>query len=386
MNYQYTDKATQLINNRIERFKKHESNQTIIDHLSFSFKLADLRHLKRAGMAGVTTESQTVFPDVPNIKSEFNTQGMNSAELEEHLKTQKQRVNDLMSDFYFKSLRAFASVALGFQLSAPRDKGFHGYQNSMNLLTQEGNQIGFVGIGGQRDSVYFQISGEGCKHLWSHTTPFILHHWLSKVLTISHLSRIDIARDCFDDVFNCKNAETNFFQKAFARKKGGPNPTMANHDSISVDGVYDVEMKTIGKRTSPVYWRIYNKKLEQGIQEPDLVWYRNEVELKKWTVDCLLDPDSTFAGLCDFAQSMINTDGVHTSSSPKVSNAATDLASRVKWVRRMCGKALADIFEITEGDLQTVLGLLVPDKYITGKSLDIPNTYKQLLTQNLRSL
>ena len=385
MNYQYTDRATQLINNRLERFKKHEANQTIIDHLSFSFPLADLRHLRRSPSIGSTVDSQTLFPEFPNIKQELKTEGLTHAEVLHAIDVQKQRVNDSKSDFYYRSLRAFASVVLGFELSAPRDKGFHGYQNSLNLLTQEGTHIGFVGIGGQRDTAYFQISGEGCKHLWSHTTPFILHHWLSKVLSISYLARIDIARDCYDDVFNCKNAETNFFQKAFARKKGGPNPTMSPRHSFTVEGVYDVEMTTIGKRTSPVYWRIYNKKLEQGINEPDLIWYRNEVELKKWSVDSLLDPDSTFAGICDFSQQMINSKGVHTSSSPRATTAATDLASRVKWVRRMCGKALSDIFEITEGDIQTLLGLLVPDKYITGKSLDIPNTYKQLLTEQLRS-
>jgi len=385
MNYDYTDRATQLINNRLERFKKHEQNQTIIDHLSFSFGLSDLRHCKRAGFIGSTVDSQTLFPDVPTITDDFKTEGLTSDEVLTAIEIQKQRLNSKMSDFYINTLGVFSRFVLGFELSAPRDKGFHGYNNSMNLVTQEGTKVGFVGIGGQRDTVYFQISGEGCKHLWSHTTPFILHHWLSKVLTVSFLSRVDIARDCYDNVFNCTNAEKNFFQKAFARKKGGPNPTMAPRHSFNIHGEFDVEMTTVGKRTSPVYWRIYDKKLEQGIEEESLTWYRNEVELKKWTVDCLLDPDSTFAGICDFSQQMINSKGVHTSTSPKASTAATDLASRVKWVRRMCGKALADILEITEGDIKTVLGLIVPDKYITGKSLDIPNIYKNILTEQLRS-
>lgn len=392
------DKCRQLIDNRLKRFeltnrrnrfrctKKQSHNQTIIDHLSFSFKLADLRHCKSAGFAFKDKETNFLFPAAPNVASEMNYDGKDLDQVQALLKTEKSRINELMSDFYFDTLRVFTRLVLGFELSAPRDKGFHGYQNSMNLVTNEGTQIGFVGIGGQRETVYFQISGEGCKHLWSHTTPFILHHWFTKVLSIAFLSRIDIARDCFDDVFNCTNAESNHFNKAFARKKGGPNPSFGLHHSFSVDRVYDVEMVSIGKRTSPVYWRVYNKKLEQGINEDSLVWYRNEVELKKWSVDCLLDTDSAFAGLCDFAQSMINTDGVHTSSSPKASQAGTDLASRVKWVRRMCGKALADILEITEGDMQTVLGLLVPDKHVIGKSLDLPNIYKQILTEQFRSL
>lgn len=385
MHYKYSDTAQNLIDNRIKRFKKHESNQTIIDHLSFSFPLADLRHCKRSPSMGSTFDTQTIFPQMPEIKDELNTEGLNVDEVLAAIDAQKLRVSNQMADFYMNTLRVFSRYVLGFELSIPRDKGFHGYHNSMNLVTESGSQIGFVGIGGQRDTVYFQISGEGCKHLWSHTTPFILHHWLSKVLSISNLSRIDIARDCYDDVFNCNNAERDFFNGAFHRKKGGRNLKMGNHDSISIDRVYDVEMKSFGKRTSPVYWRIYNKKLEQGIDDRSLVWYRNEVELKKWSVDCLLDPDSTFAGICDFSQQMINSDGVQTSSSAKVSKAGTDLASRVKWVRRMCGKALADILEITEGDMQTVLGLLVPDKYVTGKSLDVPNIYKDILTEQLRS-
>ncbi|OHU87258.1 replication initiation factor domain-containing protein, partial [Pseudoalteromonas amylolytica] len=353
MEYQYSDLAKKLIDNRVARFKKHDENQVIIDHLSFSFKLADLRHCKRAGMTGTTSETQTIFPPMPDIKQNLNTAGMSSDDAIKQIEREKRRVQGLLGDFYVSTLRVFCRFALGFELSAPRDKGFHGYQNSMNLLTLEGNHVGFVGIGGQRETCYIQISGEGCKHLWSHTTPFVLHHWLSKVLSISFLSRIDLARDCYDDVFNCANAETRFFSRSFARKKGGPNPTMSPRHSVSVTGDYDVEMITVGKRTSPVFWRIYNKKLEQGINEESLVWYRNEVELKKWNVDCLLDPDSAFAGICEFAQEMIETIGVHTSSAARVSKPATDLASRVKWVRRMCGKALADILEITEGDMST---------------------------------
>lgn len=381
-----TELAAKLIERRQARTRKNSDNQVTIDHLAFTFKLADLRYCSRAGFAGRTRETQTLFPKQPDIKSNLNTTGLTPDEIDKKIESEKRRVQVLIADFYISTLRVFCREILGFELSAPRDKGFHGYQNSMSLLTLEGNQIGFVGIGGQRDTCYVQISGEGCKHLWSYTTPFVVHHWLSNVLQIRYIARTDLAYDCYDGNFDCKYAEHAFFDNGFARSGGGRSPTMSPRHSVNINGVYDVEMVTFGKRTSPVFWRIYNKKLEQGIQEDSLVWYRNEVELKKYPVEILLDPDSAFAGLCKFAQSMINADGVHTTVSPRASSAATDLASRARWVRRMCGKAMADILEITGGDIEQVLGLLIPEHHITGKSLDIPNTYKQILTEQFRSL
>ncbi|WP_036932789.1 hypothetical protein, partial [Pseudoalteromonas sp. BSi20439] len=94
MNYQYSDRATQLINNRLERFKKHEDNQTIIDHLSFSFALADLRHCKRAGVIGYTADTQTLFPKLPEINYEFNTEGLKEDEFLVALEEQKSKVNE----------------------------------------------------------------------------------------------------------------------------------------------------------------------------------------------------------------------------------------------------------------------------------------------------
>ncbi|TMP30187.1 replication initiation factor family protein [Pseudoalteromonas rubra] len=381
---QTSELASKMIKNRLDRTRKNEQNQVGIDHLAFTFKLADLRYCSRAGYLK-SKQTDHLWPSHPDIKSECNYHGLSHEKTMALIETEKQRIATLMSDFYLKTLHVFCREILGFNLSAPRDRGFHGYQNSMNLVTHEGTQIGFVGIGGQRDTCYIQISGEGCKHLWSHTTPFVLHHWLSNVLQIRYLARVDLAYDCYDGNFDCKYAETAFYDNAFARSGGGRSPTMSPRHSVDINGVYDVEMVTFGKRTSPVFWRIYNKKLEQGIQA-DCVWYRNEVELKKYPVETLLNPDAAFAGLCRFAQSMIEAEGINTTVSPRKSEAATDLASRARWVRRMCGKALSEILEMTAGDIQQALGYLIPDEYITGKSLDLPNTYKQILTEQFRSI
>ncbi|WP_350636677.1 hypothetical protein, partial [Pseudoalteromonas sp. GW168-MNA-CIBAN-0100] len=88
----------------------------------FSFPLADLRHCKRAGSIGSTVDTQTLFPVVPNIKEEFNTEGLTPEQLLKSLETQKQRINERMSDFYINTLRVFSRYVLGFELSVPRDK------------------------------------------------------------------------------------------------------------------------------------------------------------------------------------------------------------------------------------------------------------------------
>ncbi|STG68619.1 replication initiation factor family protein [Escherichia coli] len=57
-------------------------------------------------------------------------------------------------------------------------------------------------------------------------------------------------------------------------------------------------MYTFGSRQSRVYWRIYNKALEQKVSG---TWNRSEVELKGVPVDVLLDIAGYFTGLCDYA-------------------------------------------------------------------------------------
>ncbi|MCV5950285.1 replication initiation factor domain-containing protein, partial [Escherichia coli] len=68
--------------------------------------------------------------------------------------------------------------------------------------------------------------------------------------------------------------------------------------------IYTKEQYSIGSRTSRIYWRIYNKALEQKLANTGLVWYRSEVELKKWNVDVLLNPAGAYAALNDFAASI----------------------------------------------------------------------------------
>ena len=367
--------ADHLINKRVVA----KSDSVIIDHLSFSFRLSELRHCHKAGFSGRTSKNQNLFPLPPKVQS---SEGKTLEEIESHRRV----IESQKLDFYEKSLKVFVSHVLGFELSAPRDKGFHGYINSLTLKTVTGVDVGFVGIGGQNDTVFIQISGAGCKHLFDYTSKFVLHHWLNTVLSISYLSRIDLAKDDYDGNFDCDYAHRAYIDGAFRTGKGGKMPVFKDASEYVYDNdlqkIFDVEMVCVGKRTSPIYWRVYNKKLEQKLHKEDLIWYRSEAELKKWTVDALLDVDAVFAGLNVFSQSMENTQGVRTKSMSKSKEACIELASRVRWFRHAAGRALGDILELVEGDISKAIGLLLPDKAI-GEKLGIPPTYKNLISHVL---
>jgi len=366
----YSTLADKLIQKRLMPKEKTVK----IDYLAFSFPLAELRHCHKAGVAGYTSKTQTRYPLPPKVESYVAS---NDEEFEKY----KSHVQEQLADFYIETLRVFVDRVLGLELSAPRGKGFNGYKESMNLCTRDGKSVGFIALGGNRNTVYFDIAGQGCQHIFSHTTTFVLHHWLNTVLSMTQLSRIDLAKDDYDDNFNCDYAHDAFKDGWFRTGKGGRMPELGCHHRFNYDDkmtpIYSAEMWSVGMRGNPIYWRIYNKKLEQDIKDGDFTWYRSEVELRKWTVDALLDVDLAFAGINGFAQSMVNKRGVRTKSMTKAKEAAVDIAARVKWFRRSCGKALSDILSFYDGDIETALGVILPDD--SGGKLGIPPTYKRLI-------
>jgi len=366
-----------------------------VDHLAFSFPLANLRHCSGASSVtpnyvykGTTVyKSTTVFPRVPVVES-FTPVGLSHEESISAINSYKMDCRSVLAEYYEKTLSVFIDFILGFELSTPRDKGFHGYSNSLSIRTKNGVDVGFVGIGGQRDTAYIQLSGLACKHLFEYTNLTELHHWLNAVLGVDKLSRVDLARDDFDGNFDVSYAEKAYEDGFFRTGKGGPMPEdlPVKRSRLGPDGkrVYSVEMYQVGIRTSPVYWRIYNKKLEQGIDNEDLSWYRSEVELKKWSVDVLLDLDAAFAGVCPFAESITSSVGIRTKSMNKTKEACLGLAHSVKWIRHAAGRALGDILEVLDGDIEKTLGLILPEN--TGRKLGLPSTYNDLINHAMGGL
>lgn len=345
------------------------SSQVIVDHLAFSVPLANFRHLERAGSAATKRYGWPRVTQPPRPSDyQDDEHGYNKA-----LKNFNQDAWDTL----FIRMQSWVQQVMGLQLSGPRDKGLHGYQNSHRLLDRSGRvELGFVGIGGNNNTVYFQISGQGCRHVFDQISPFSLSWWLSEVLDVTRLSRIDLAYDDFTGNFDCDYAQKAYRDNAFQGMRGGPLPKMQACPEYLGDKLVGNIVK-VGSRKSDTYWRIYDKAAEQGLK--DKVWYRSEVELKRVDVDALSNPAKAFAGLNRFSASVNIEHGFAVRRT--VARAALDMAGRIRWARQQCGRTLSDILETFGGDIYTAFGCLCDER---GGKFAIPDTQAALLNLHLK--
>ncbi|ENG8161270.1 replication initiation factor domain-containing protein, partial [Vibrio cholerae] len=225
---------------------------------------------------------------------------------------------------------------------------------------------------------FVQINGTGCTKLFDRIDSKKLHWWLAQVLGITRLVRLDLAVDDYTGNFDAKYAEKCFYEGAFRTAPRGQGPSMVPHKRITENGALMEEATIVGSRSSAIYWRIYNKKLEQKITDPDLIWYRNEVELKKCDIELLANPAASFAGICPFAASIECTPPVKFSRNKKAQG--LEFMARIAWVRRQCGVALAEVIAMTQGDLGEAFGMLIPHKHRRPdfELLGVPDSYTQL--------
>ncbi|KGR35891.1 hypothetical protein OA39_00993 [Vibrio campbellii] len=373
--------------------KKFDEQSVHIDYLCFTFAVKDLRHChnaiqrlhKHEEYKGLAPKSllqrhckAPKFPAPP----QFNATIAGTAE---EIEAYNSAFDICYRNYLEDCLRIFTNQVLGLSLSAPRGLGFQFYSESMKLTSPDGEDFcGFVGIGGNNDTVHFQINGTGCKHVFARRAPWSLHDWLTNVLGVQTLARVDLAYDDYDGIFDCEYARKAWNDNAFRTAERGRNPVL--HEDMTIasikDGkpVYTKEQYSVGSRTSRIYWRIYNKALEQKLANTGLVWYRSEVELKKWNIDVLLNPAGAFAAINDFSASISTAKQFNTKPIP-TKRAALDLLASAHWMRRQYGKILNSLIEFHEGDIETVVGSLVRD----GTKFTFPDTYGKLVTHILET-
>ncbi|WP_112479967.1 replication initiation factor domain-containing protein [Vibrio variabilis] len=389
--------ATQILENATFQPQKE---QISIDFLCFTFAIKDLRHCytaysnlkhrpKRGAILPVVKEKHKSLlqrhhrtPEFP-APPQFNP---TLAKCGEDIDAYTQAFQSLYRRYLEDCLVIFTNRVLGLSLSAPRGLGFQYYTDSMKLTSPNGEDFcGFIGIGGNNDTVHFQINGTGCKHVFAHRQPWAIHDWLSNVLGVQQLARVDLAYDDYDGLFDCEYARKAWHDNAFRTSVRGRAPKLSiGHDIERMDNdgkpVYSKEQYSIGSRTSRVYWRIYNKALEQNLAATGLTWYRSEVELKKWNVDVLLDPSGAFAALNDFAASISVSDAFNTKPQP-TKKAACDLLTASFWMRRQYGKTLNSFIEFHNGDVHKAVGQLIRD----GSRYSFPDTYGKLVEHILET-
>ncbi|MEX8626726.1 replication initiation factor domain-containing protein, partial [Salmonella enterica] len=316
------------------------------------------------------------LPEFPQAPSQIDFHTGLAMDAEEY----QRRLDDYLHEHYsavYQRIFLFFDRILGLSVGPVRSRGMQGYSHSCRLFSPDGkHECGWLMFGGtaQKNTAHVQLSGVGCRHLFMHTTPYLLWNTL-RGLGVTRLSRIDLCYDDFTGNFNTDYALTAYNDRAFLSGKGGRVQVLdvrrpVTGDKLRGDTVY------VGKRKSRIYWRVYDKALEQNIE--GVSWYRSEVELKKVTVDVLSDVDAFFAGLCDYSASVISKHIERVRQLPPDERRVQEnllpcleLLGRVKRVRRQFAKIAGDVLDIFDGDTGAAFGLLAcPDaveKYSLGE-------------------
>jgi len=344
----------------------HSKEPIICDYLAFTVPLSHFELLDKAGV-----EYRKYWQKMPTGSLDNVTNPDDRYKL---IQSYHRDVKEIL----FKRMTQFLSNIMGLQVvPVSLDKGFYGYKDSHNILDMTGKvHLGFVGIGGNNNTLYIQISGEGCKHVFANVSPTRLHFWLSDVLLIDTLRRIDLAYDCFDGYFSCDYAALCYADGMFQNPRGGPEPEWEPRPSYRGKLLLG-EIHTFGSRKSNTFWRVYDKGREQGVEQS---WYRSEVELKRKHVDVLLDFKGVFSGLNAFSSSFDLGEGKAIRSSKK--RTVLDLAGKIRWAKRQCGRTLSDLLELFGGDLHLAFGALCDER---GGKFSLPDTQSILINNHVHT-
>lgn len=351
-------------------------NVVRVDALSFSFNVSYMRDLSQWHEFKSVSGYNGVLPEFPNAPSQIDFRTGLALSADDY----QRQLDDYLHEHYsavYQRIFLFFDRIFGLSVGPVRSRGMQGYSHSCRLFSPDGkHECGWLMFGGiaQKNTAHVQLSGVGCRHLFMHTTPYLLWNTL-RGLGVTRLSRVDLCFDDFTGNFSTAYALTAYDDRAFLTGAGGCIQQLDIRrpragDRLKGDTIY------VGSRKSPIYWRIYDKALEQNLD--GVSWFRSEVELKKVTVDVLSNVDAYFVGICDYSASVISKHVEHVQKLPPEERRVQEnllpcleLLGRVKRVRRQFAKIAGDVLDIFDGDTGAAFGLLAcPDaveKYSLGE-------------------
>ncbi|ETO41239.1 replication initiation factor domain-containing protein [Morganella sp. EGD-HP17] len=318
------------------------------------------------------------LPDIRNFKSAYF-----SSETTDLTPEETTAYISATYNCYFERMKIFMSEFFGLAVGPSRGRGGHFYQDSAPLFSVDGGYelLGTVYFGGNCDTVYIQISGKGCAHVFSYTTPESVHNILEH-LGITTLKRLDLATDDYHGIYTCQAAVLAYKDDAFYGGMG-PRPCFEYSQGVSADGEITKEMLTVGSRKSRVYWRIYNKAAEQKVTG---VWFRSEAELKDVPLDVLTEIAATYTGICAYS-AQINTAPPQKITRGAGRRAIDSVEGMLRWIRKQGSSTLAKIFHLVEGDPVKLIELVIQEKHIQDLNIkfDIAPLYQNLIRQKLQT-
>ena len=155
------------------------------------------------------------------------------------------------------------------------------YKDSWDITDKALNNVGFVAHGGNKETICISISGSGTKFIGSAGFRFI-RDWLIRVG--GHISRIDIAHDCFQGEKTIEDA-LNWYKSGVFRS--GKNGTLPSAKYLDDFGSGSGRTLYVGNRKSGKLFRVYEKGKQLG--DTTSLWTRFELELR--STDRHINPD-----------------------------------------------------------------------------------------------
>ena len=338
-------------------------SMVIVDHLAFTFSASVARDFEQwfefnkvSGYVG-TLPKMPVPPAIVNYETGKSLSGI---EYQQALEAYHEKSHLVI----FERLSVFFDRVLGLYVGPIRSRGMHGYTYSCRLLSLDGaSECGYLMFGGNNDTIHVQISGSGCRYVFADKSPSVVYNIL-KGLGVSVLSRVDLAFDDFIGLATCHYAELAYSDGAFRSAARGSVPSIDPRRPRRADGSLIGETIYVGSRQSRIYWRIYDKALEQKLF--GVTWYRSEVELKRVSIDVLSDVTGYFMGICDYSSSIISGYSEELKKLPKEERDKKNsmlpclrLLSRLRCTRRQVGSVVGDVLAVFEGDVGAAFGLLM---------------------------
>jgi phage replication initiation protein len=266
-------------------------------------------------------------------------------------------------DIIFETSKQLEKI-FGFGITSKRDNGMNYYKESWVL----GDDMGYVCLGGQRNTMLITLTGQGCTHAVSGWEKR-LYAFLANIAVRPSISRVDLAHDDFDGKYLSVDwADAQWDVRGFNTTGGGRKPYiehLGNWRQPTGQG----RTLNIGRRTAGKFFRCYEKGRQLGDQKSE--WCRAELELKSSDrivpLDILLCPSDYFAGAYPcFAQFAHIETPKRIELKSKVAQIITDAAIRV--TKHQYGKYI-NIFRQLFGDKETLDLIVCNDKNAWPKRL-----------------
>lgn len=185
-------------------------------------------------------------------------------------------------------LRNIFGIGHELRVTALRDKAWQFYQQSAAIVDRDGELVGRVGVGGNRETVCFSLSGAGCK--WVRNWDYVAQR---AATYHGRLSRVDVAFDDYDGaVLNVHAMRERALAGDFA--EGGRPPRCR---FLSDEGHGTGSTLYVGGKGHKELC-IYEKGAQLGM--PESKWVRAEVRLygkhTEIPLDVLRDPGRYLRG------------------------------------------------------------------------------------------